>query len=523
MGLSMPSPVLIGNTFYLRVRVPSELASASTGRIIAVPIGETVKQVAVTNFVKVSLGTRDPKEAKRRFASAYAAVQEFWSAVKDGPKPLTQKQSLALAGEIRAAFIKAFDDNPGDAETWERAIQLNDAASAGRLNPLSIPTLETQARDLENRFGQMVNGVLAVKGVIVEEKYRPRLLQHVAEAMNDMARVNVSKARGDYSDNGESKKYPPFEKAASTTAVGGGTTFKSVIDTEVRRRSMGVNAVPIREQTERKFRTATEEFATFRKSDDITTVTAEEADAWLEHMLVKGALSNNTIGQRIQNVRTVIGWARTRSLNKLFPHGNPLEPVTLPSFQTVASDARTFTLAEAKQVLKAARKETAPELRWLPWMCAYSGARIKELAQLTKHDFFQVGDEWFFRITTAGGKTLKTRASERRVPVHPDLLEEGLVDFVTSLTNGERIFPPRTQPNISEWLREEVGIKRTELAPNHGWRHLFEDMCMVGGVIDAARNYITGRATGQSGEGYGKSEAMLPGLANEMRKIPSYI
>jgi integrase len=523
MGLSMPSPVLVGNTFYLRVRVPSELVSASTGRIVAVPVGETIKQVVVKKFVKVSLGTRDPKEAKRRFASAYAAVQEFWSAIKEGPKPLTHKQSLALAGEIRAAFISAFDNNPGEAETWERAIRLNDAAIAGRLNPLTISTLETQARDLDKRFGPMVDGVLATRGVIVEERYRPRLLQHVAEAMSDMARVNLSKARGDYSDSGESKKYPTFEKATPVNESGREITFKSVIDTEVRRRSLGVNAVPIRDQTERKFRTATEEFAMFRKSDDITTVTAEEADAWLEHMLAKGELSNNTIGQRIQNVRTVIGWARTRSLNKLFPNGNPLEPVTLPSYQTVASDARTFTLSEAKQVLKAARKETAPELRWLPWMCAYSGARIKELAQLTRHDFFQVGNEWFFRITTAGGKTLKTRTSERRVPIHPDLIKEGLIDFVTSLTSDGRIFPPRTQPNISEWLREDVGIKRTELAPNHGWRHLFEDMCMVGGVIDAARNYITGRATGQSGEGYGKSEAMLPGLANEMRKIPSYI
>ncbi|WP_025658228.1 hypothetical protein [Rhizobium sp. IBUN] len=87
--------------------------------------------------------------------------------------------------------------------------------------------------------------------------------------------------------------------------------------------------------------------------------------------------------------------------------------------------------------------------------------------------------------------------------------------------DNARIFPPRSQPNISEWLRDEVQIKRPELPPNHGWRHLFEFLCLVGGVLDAARNYITDRSTGKSG--YGKSQAMLPGLAAQMRKDPCFL
>lgn len=99
------------------------------------------------------------------------------------------------------------------------------------------------------------------------------------------------------------------------------------------------------------------------------------------------------------------------------------------------------------------------------------------------------------------------------------------MDFVNGLilADDQRIFSTRSQQRIGEWLRDTVKITRPELAPSHGWRHLFEDVCLVGGVLDAARSYITGRSTGKSGEGYGKSEAMLPGLANEMRKVPSFL
>lgn len=478
----------------------------------------------MTNFVKVSLETREPRIAKERFAQAYSALQSTWQAMKDGPKPLSHKQSVALAGEIRAAFIEAFDDDPGTPETWQRVLEENAAAKSARHNPLTIPTVKQQAKDMETRFGKLADARLAIRGIILAPQYRQRLLMQVAEGLDEMARVNLAKAEGDYSDSGETKRYPTFEGTQASpklSAATGSKTFKSVIDDRVRLRSAGTDAVPLREETVDKYRLATDEFTTFRKSDDLTTVTPEEADAWKLVMMEGGKLSNNTIGQRLQNVRTVIEWARKHSHNKLFPLGNPLATVERPNYQTVASDTRTYTMDEAKQVLAAARKETRYDLRWLPWMCAYSGARIEEVAQLSKGNFFKVGDDWFYRLTTSGGKTLKTRSSERRVPVHPELIKEGLMDFINGLklADDQRIFSTRSQQKIGEWLRDTVKITRPELAPSHGWRHLFEDVCLVGGVLDAARYYITGRSTGKSGEGYGKSDVTLPGLAQEMKKV----
>jgi len=349
----------------------------------------------------------------------------------------------------------------------------------------------------------------------------------VGTALNEAAKINHAKAGGDYTDSGETNKYPSFEADKPKVANKriGEITFTSVINAEVSRRSSGKTASPIRTQSISKYHNAVEEFARFRKSDDLTTVTAREADAWVRDMLDKAKLSNRTIKQRLQNLKTVIEWARQHSLGDLFPQASPLEVVIPPSYQAAPSDQRTLTLEEARTILKAARQERSLERRWLPWLCAYSGARINEVAQLTPNDFFQVGNDWFFKLTTMGGKTLKTQSSERRVPIHQDLLNEGLIDLIAAYPGRSsiRIFPTRSQGNVRDWIRNTLKIERKDLAPNHGWRHLFEDMCRVGGIQDSAKDYVTGRATGNSAAGYGKSEAMLPGLAREIEKIPSYM
>jgi integrase len=89
--------------------------------------------------------------------------------------------------------------------------------------------------------------------------------------------------------------------------------------------------------------------------------------------------SSPTIKQKLQNVKTIFEWARKSSLGKLFPHENPLAVVQMPEIKEVSSEQRTLTLAEARKVLTMARSETSPEKRWLPWLCAYSGARINEV------------------------------------------------------------------------------------------------------------------------------------------------
>ncbi|MBB3568747.1 integrase [Rhizobium sp. BK491] len=302
-------------------------------------------------------------------------------------------------------------------------------------------------------------------------------------------------------------------------------TFNSVVDDEVKRRARGKNAKPLPDRTAKKYRDHCAAFAKWRKSNDALTVTAAKGKGWIESLQDAGELSNRTVKAMLQNVRTVMNWGRQNDPANFFPTGNPLNGIKAPDYTTLPSYLRAFTMDEAELVLTAARKEEKAMFRWIPWLCAYSGMRVSEAGKLRKEDFFQVGDRWFWKVTMAGNRTLKTESSERRIPVHKALADEGLVDFVQAAPGG-RLFRGETkdeisvQPRVGTWVRGLIPVdKHPELSPNHGWRHLFDDFCRRDGVSEDARNYMTGRTDGGSQELYGRSEVMLPGLAAAMDRI----
>ncbi|TPL52034.1 integrase [Mesorhizobium sp. B2-4-4] len=302
-------------------------------------------------------------------------------------------------------------------------------------------------------------------------------------------------------------------------------TFGSIIDAEVKRRERGKDAKPFPAKTVKKYRDHADAFASWRNSTDAATVTADEGKRWVEAMQDAGANGNRTVKQKLQNVRTVLNWGRQADPLNFLPAGNPLIGLKSPDYTKTPSYLHAFTIEEAKLILSKTRQETKPFLRWIPWLCAYSGMRISEVAKLRKEDFFKAGDRWFWKVTTAGGRTLKNESSERRIPVHKALIDEGLMIFVDKAPSG-LLFRGETkddidlQPRVSEWVRGFItGEDRPDLKPNHGWRHLFEDLCRRDRVQEEARYYITGRSDGRSQEMYGRSDVMLPGLADAMDQI----
>ena len=299
-------------------------------------------------------------------------------------------------------------------------------------------------------------------------------------------------------------------------------TFDQIIDEEVRRRTSGKDPVGVRPHTIAQFRRTAASFAKHRKSTDATNATRAEGEAWVQHLLSEGRLANKTIGVALVDLRAVLNWAKRHRPDDM-PEVNALTGVQKPAVRAIPPEARTFTLDEAHTILKAAQAESNPTLRFVPWIAAYSGARVSEIANLLPEDFFQIGDDWFFRITITGGRTVKTFSSIRRVPVHRDLIAHGLIEHVQASTPGKRLFNKHAQPRISEWITNKVKVKREHMAPNHSWRHLFEDICTLAGMPDDARAYLTGRATGTSRDRYGRSDVALPGLAREMAKVPAIL
>lgn len=71
-------------------------------------------------------------------------------------------------------------------------------------------------------------------------------------------------------------------------------------------------------------------------------------------------------------------------------------------------------------------------LFWLPILALYTGNRIGELAQLNVDDIKLDKKIPFINISRENDNSLKTTASCREIPIHPDLIELGFIDFVKS-------------------------------------------------------------------------------------------
>lgn len=122
----------------------------------------------------------------------------------------------------------------------------------------------------------------------------------------------------------------------------------------------------------------------------------------------------------------------------------------------------------AKFIRYATQQATEPYELWIPRIMAFTGCRMGEAARLERRDIRQVDGLWVFDINSDHPeKQVKTANSLRLIPVHPRLIELGLLDFVSSSAEGF-LFPrrirytddPKRSPvdllskQLSRWLRK---------------------------------------------------------------------
>jgi integrase len=174
--------------------------------------------------------------------------------------------------------------------------------------------------------------------------------------------------------------------------------------------------------------------------------------------------------------------------------------------------------------------------RWVPWLCAYSGARAGEITQLRGIDVQRRGEFYVMRLLPEAG-TIKTREA-RTVPLHEHLIEQGFLEFVhargkgplfyekeaneQSAANPMRPKRPRavkTRDRVAEWVRK-LGITDPEVQPNHAWRDTFKQIAERHGITERVHDAITGHAPRTVGRTYGK--ATPEDMAEALKKFPRY-
>jgi integrase len=209
----------------------------------------------------------------------------------------------------------------------------------------------------------------------------------------------------------------------------------------------------------------------------------------------------------------------------------------------LARGHKAFTPSEAKKILAASlaisdtSRASAAARRWVPWLCAYTGARVSEITQLRGADVIEEDGVWAIHITPEAG-TVKT-GQGRTVPLHKHLIAQGFLTFAASRGNGPLFYKqakgtPRasvpTNPvkpryvkareHLADWVRKDLGIADEEIRPNHAWRHTFKQVASRHGITDGMSDYITGHAPASVARGYGAPT--LKDMAAALKKFPRY-
>jgi len=264
-------------------------------------------------------------------------------------------------------------------------------------------------------------------------------------------------------------------------------------------------------------------FVGFIGHDDAAKVSPEDVIAWKDHLLNKAGkagtgLSAKTVGETyLSALKITFRWAvENRKLAE-----NPAATARVRGAKRVYKRERGLTNDEAGMILAATLTPPPPRLsperalarRWVPWICAYTGARVNEITQLRSKDVAQIGGIWTIHITPEAGP-IKTSVA-RTVALHPHLIEQGFTDLAKASASYLFFDPGRRRGGSDEnpqskkvgeylarWIRT-IGVCDPDVQPNHGWRHRFKTVSRRSRMDPEIRDRIQGHAPRTEGEGYG--------------------
>lgn len=497
--------------------------------------------------VKFTLGTKDPVEAKRLNAIATAAVAAEWAkliAQADRPPvALTQQQIVALSGKLYQSIIDEHGANPGKPGVWEARIREMQIALPERLRTSKASTffqgwfftVEPQAQLV---VGHRVGELLKHEGLTVDWETRIKLCLAGATAVAQAYRELEKRANDDYRPDPDAARFPEWQPLGQTAAVApsAGLGSPSLPWGEVYNRYAGRKTNPPGPATVKRQRGVITAFFAFLGHDDMKRVTGDDVERWVEHRLEH--VSDRTVRDAdLAHPKTLFIFAKKK---KLISH-LPFDGITVDVGKKTKLRAREFSLEEVERILAASlvpaskrmTVEGAAARRWVPWLCAYSGARVNEITQaraldVAPHKSRNGQTIWCINITPDAG-SVKTHEA-RLVALHPHLIEQGFLRYVKSRKGKHLFYDPargrdgssanpqykKAGERLARWVRsKDVGVTDIGVDPNHGWRHLFRSSMLAAKIDGQIIDRIDGHASATVGQTYGTAwpEVMLEAIS----------
>ncbi len=517
--------------------------------------------------IKFSLKTTNKDVARAREIEALRQIESYCEAANSNEISLKKKGLVSISRAIYVAYVEFHQEEPGLARRLAEHKALSRAIYEGRItsqhpakmleingsgagelfgddltagvNALSPGDADREA--LESRFGELADFVLAQYRIAVDDETRGRLLLECAAASIDAAWRLKDHAAGDYGPDkrierfGEPFVVPNGQKLSEKPQAGSKTTLTGIL-ADWWKEAQATGRKP---STYESYSNTVDSFVAFLKHDDATKVTPEHVVAFKDHRLsqinprTKKPISAKTVKDSdLSGLKTLFGWAvSNRRLSS-----NPAAGITIKLGKRTITRAKGFTDKEAKALLEAAdaiergaeRPKTFAAKRWVPWLCAYTGARVGEIAQLRKQDVRKEGDHWVIHVTPEAGPVKTDQA--RDIVMHEHLVAKGFPAFVETAEAGYLFLTVKrgaavTGPlqgvknRLAEIARETVKDKNVQ--PNHGWRHRFKTVARSVGIDSRVADAIQGHAPRTAGDDYG--DVTVAAMALAMGKIPRQV
>jgi integrase len=382
-----------------------------------------------------------------------------------------------------------------DGSTWDPAslsVGEEEAAFAKAYGNLAA----TPEAALEGLLGPLIDRLLLARGIAdVDAETREALLAAFQRALGEAFQARQRNAGGDFAADKNAGRFPAWPSSSDKASAPNRLTLPALVElwwTEAK-------AIGRKPATYSNYKRAFEHLARYLGHDDARRVTAEDIVGFKAWRLAsvspqtKKPISPLTIrGNELGGLKTIFAFAVA---SKLIPV-NPALGVSVPRIATVhrsrsksLSDAEALALLEqasSSQRLSNEMASTAAARRHVPWLLAFTGARVGEMCQLRKEDVRLEGNHWVITITPEAG-TVKGNA-QREVVIHPQVIEQGFLKFVDAGPVGHlflNVGPKGRVLGVLKGLKTRLAYCAREVvtdplvAPQHGWRHRFKTVGMA--------------------------------------------
>ena len=304
--------------------------------------------------------------------------------LRAGPKALTEREAHQLAMTVHDRWLQQHLENPSQQTAWNVDLADRLFAPPRRLKSYDIadPDLDfstdedsRQISGMEKWCFEIADECLMAHGLRVDEAGRRVLAGAVAAALQraSVTLANLSKG-GVPSVNFFSSATVQLPVVSRQPVA-----FKQLVN------GWAAERRPVA-KTQYEWSRVVRQLEAYLGHSDAQKLTGENLIEWKNSMIEAGLRPKTIQDAKLAPLRAILQWGVQ---NKLIST-NPADGISLNVKSKQREKKRSFTDAEAKLILGAALAEKDPVRRWVPWIGAYSGARVSEICQLRAEDVLQI-------------------------------------------------------------------------------------------------------------------------------------